>query len=444
MIFNSLVLLFCIAVLTVGAYSPRFGSFRGYIFNPVFILAILIALYTVDFLLLYKDLAEGKAVVLRDMQVTSSHQIDAAFSVFSSCILALTIAIGLRLLVSENSTLKRKLISTSTTTFGMHTAAASFLIISYSLPVVLLALMDAPSLASITSMRQIYFEDNGYQYFLLSLNLPAAVFLMASNRPLRASRLILIVAHVITLLFVGGRGFIFYLVFAYFGNRALHGRRLGAQYVAIVIFPAFYVLGVARYFLRDYVLGIPIRDFLSQSGGYIVTAFSGIEISLSHALTVIVSSPANYRLEPFESFLAAAIYPVPRALFPAKPLGASTLFSQVTHPEHWAQYRSETLVSGIGDLFMMFGHFAPVFLFLGGLLLASILLRLRSTAYSTQLVTVTYLGILVVVFFRGDLYNTGHYLWALLVYYLGAKMISLVLKATTRNSLAGVRRKMRA
>ena len=418
-----------IGVLVVHTSSPRYRHLAGSLVNPLFLFALLCGIYALDFLVLRQSvLTEGYAL-LRGMSVTDMYAVADGFEIFGASVLA---TIGGLLFASFLPMPGRKRVtSDSPPRLDRRINAArisSWLVLAASLPVAYAILRDAGGdLTTVTVARQMYFSENQLSLLVLTLNLPAAVFLIATS--VRASRMpvVLIVLHAMCLAFLGGRAFVLYLGAALLTRRATQGRPVPAIAAVAIVPSAFLAFAVIRYFYRDSVLGITLYDFLFSDGGFAYRAFTGLEISMSQVLSIISIDATVFDRYPFESFFGAAAFLIPRSIFPGKPVGASTHFSQVMHPEHWAAFRSETVISGFADMYLMFGYFGLPLLFLLGVALQRTVVWALHLPSHLQVVAITYLCINVFLFVRNDVYNMAPNLWALAIFqllFLGAKLAS--------------------
>lgn len=403
------------------------GKLRGNVVNPHFILATISAVFLLDFLLLWEDSLHGTVVVLRNMQPSSPDMVLNGFRIFALGLAALSVGSILAHLVP---TRRRFVVPKPKHNMSdQATILASALVIAASLPLLVSIIASAGlDFSRITAERQIFFQNRQLQYFLTSLNLPAAVGILARRNWTRLDTALLS-THFLLLTLLGGRSILIFIALAFLVAIARRGIRLPTLSLPLLFPAGFFVLAVMRYWLRERVTGVGIIPYILGNGGFISSAFNSIEISISHALSTIAEFPTTLKLAPFESFYAGLVYLVPRELLLSKPLGASTEFSMLVHPEHWARYHSETLVSGFGDLYMMFGFWElPVLVLFGLVFTRQVLKHTRREARGFVLAN-SYLIILSVVFLRGDLYNLAHYAWGLIVFQIMVFGLLLFLRA---------------
>lgn len=403
-----------VAALIAISHGSRQYGLRGSVLNPIFFLAVISSIYWADFIFLYHDALAGEVVTIRGMAVTNPDDVLTGFGIFAAGVAALALGIGLFHLLPRSTVVRPQRRVTSTRVGSERASLAlSIGILLVSLPIATVLARDSSLvLSAITANRQAYFSTHQIEYFILSLNLPAAIYLVAARRS--RARIPLIGLHLACLILLGGRAMLAYVAMAWLLRRIVRGVKVPAISALYLVPIAFFLLAVTRYVFRESTQGVTLMAFLSQRGGPIANAFAGIEISMSHALSTIAQLyPGSLSRWPFESFVGALLYPVPRAILSWKPVGASTQFSMFVHPEHWAQFQSETVISGFGDVYLMFGSIGSLLMVMIGFAVAYIMYLARAYSPQLKVVTITYLCINILVFVRADIYNMAPNLWGL-------------------------------
>jgi hypothetical protein len=131
---------------------------------------------------------------------------------------------------------------------------------------------------------------------------------------------------------------------------------------------------------------------------------------------------------PFESFLAALMYPLPRSIFTFKPLGSGGTFTEVLSPTRWECCRSEIVTTGYGDLLMQFGS-------VGALLIFSLLtyfwcksvVNVINMPRNTVVSVLPFLLWWAYMFIRSDIFNVAGSIWTFLLVILMCTIIQKLL-----------------
>ena len=163
---------------------------------------------------------------------------------------------------------------------------------------------------------------------------------------------------------------------------------------------------------REHANYASFADFISANGGLIDLFFLSEELSFAKMFTAVYELSPSLPVQPFGSFIAFFLAPVPRSLFPMKPYGASAFFMQHASPERWEWTKSESLVTGYADLYWQFGAIGA---FIAMTILAFLwmwlcLLAIRTSRQST-IIWIPLLIWAMYIFVRGDIFNLSLLLW---------------------------------
>ena len=188
-------------------------------------------------------------------------------------------------------------------------------------------------------------------------------------------------------------------------------------------------LSVSRYVFREPGFS-SFNEFLTANGGILSLFFSSQEISPGKMFSVIYAFADEIPIYPFEGFLAMLAAPIPRALFAMKPYGTSAIFTELYSPERWDLTKSESTISGYGDLYLQFGCVgATIVAFLLGYAFFRICIRLLNNSPTA---TITWIPIALgamYTFFRADVFNVGLVLWPTFFVHVTHRALAFMIKS---------------
>lgn len=405
--------LITLIILLIINGQNRFGFTAGTVSNPVAIFLLQNAVIFIDFFMLYYEISFGQHFVLRNIIITTVEQVDLGAYVYSTSLAMTTAGILLGIFFVRAKPIERKIIEISkekyfdALIFSIIVLFSSILI--FSPQVIQLGF----SLHEITIRRQIFFQDKQLLLFMLSLNAPAAIYLLCACRFKSLLALMLVLMHIIILMYTGSRGLILFVILGGIMAALLRGWRFPLLLFLPLMPFAIVALGLLRHWIR------PDGTQLFGNGVFegLGNMFYSLEFSVAEAMTVASSLRVELDRAPFESFFAFVTYLVPRSMFPTKPFSASTDFSMLVHPEHFSTFRSETVVSGYTDMMLMFGWFGPIMmLFIGFAWIQLVLWVGQLSSLKLRGFLLTYISILTFVFLRSDISNMAPSFFAALFF----------------------------
>jgi hypothetical protein len=184
-----------------------------------------------------------------------------------------------------------------------------------------------------------------------------------------------------------------------------------------VFFPVLGVfLAVFRYLFREIGKFASYADFINHEGGYIRMFFGGEEgVSFAKVFTMMYNFTPPVPTGMFDSFIALLALPMPRFLYPDKPLGPSAIFTQYVSPSRWETTQSESLITGYGDMYWHFGFAAVLVLFAIAYVWLWLCIRVINTSRQSMVMYIPLLNFGMFDFVRGDVFNVGLVLWPALI-----------------------------
>lgn len=262
--------------------------------------------------------------------------------------------------------------------------------------------------------RQVLLGDNKLLYILYSLLIPAYFIFSLYGGLSRRLDIITTLLVILVSFSSGSRGAIILILMFQAYKYAIEKNRIINIIQLIVVLPFLsYFLVYTRYIFREQWRFSSLSDFIDFHDGIMNIFFNTAEISLAEVLTTIVILKDNFTRYPFESFFGGLLFPVPRAIFPHKPEGASAEFTEMLSPLRWQNSKSEIVTTGFGDLIMQFGIFPSIVAF-GGLIY--IIFKIKSILdgldYRLKIYVNVYLLWFLYVFIRADVYNLFSHLWS--------------------------------
>lgn len=423
MIALSFASLFVLFALFRMVQMRRFGVVSLSVIDPVIFLFLLLLFFNIDFWILASDSSS-----MQMFEVSASESADeisyaylifvvyctaAAFGVFMGC--------GRR--VKPYSFYPRLFLGASPVpkvVFGLVVCAGL-----YTLSFLL---RDIDSILSAEVSRQLYFKENPLMHLVFLVALPAYSLYLSGRPRFDFQAWLWFVFLAFLLLVSGSRGAIILLALIACTNYTLKKAPLSWRYLVIGIPVVVVGLVVVRYVFREAWRYDSIGQFLDASGGLLGVFFQSSEVSLAEVLTMAVAVDGKLDLYPFQGLLGLLTYPVPRALFEYKPLSASGYFTELVSPGRWESARSEILVTGFGNVYLEFGLFlgaVVIFLMAWGWIVA---VRRCLAKGSVNAIFYPFLLWLCYAFMRGDFFNMGSTVWAVLLVVLAGKVVDAAVR----------------
>ncbi len=416
MLFNVLLM----AAVFRCSYSTLFGHYRGCAFNPVFFIGFINVFFIMDFYFLYQEpsieIFETSFVVLRDdivwgMFIYSAFNLSFLFACMTS-----------------NWLLRNKIRSTESYIVDPVAAVKTFKIVVL-MNVALIAVNADLFLAMLVgdTTRQVLFSSNQGLHILFSLIIPSfALYAASKNNDFKSIMVAFLISFM--LIFVSGsRGGLILLIIILLIASNKSVRQIRGWYLFAAIPFVATLLLTSRYYLRESWRYSSIGDFINDNGGLGQVFFSTSEISMAEVIVTIDMWKEQIERFPFESFLAAVMYPLPRAIFEFKPFGSGGVLTELLSPMRWEFTRSEIVTTGYGDLLMQFGFVFSIIVFF---IISSIWIRsvqnVITGGIQKQILFLPFLIWWPYVFLRADFFNLAGNVWpfvlAMLIYSFFRKM----------------------
>ena len=405
-----------LALVALGR-SPKYGFLRHSIVNPMYILALLIGLLTLNFFLLSTFLGTEVTGVEEALSYDSIMDANVLMSCYST---ALLFAVMFSHLTAQ-SLIRRKPKRAPVTPrrHPLPPSAAITAVVAICLSMcglVGMAMIARTGFAfrDMISMRQLFFEDYTWIFVVLSTITPALAIYF-SSRPGQNffSFMLLGIAGAFSL-FSGSRnqmlliGLIFLVALIYDGYKF-------PSYLILPAIPCIAAFAlVTRYVFRERSRFANLGDFVNAKGGLLRVYFDTAEISGAQALTIICDTKSLERY-PFESFVGALMFPLPRKIFAFKPLSSSSYFTESVSPTKWNN-KSEILTTGFGDYQLMFGTlFGLMMIFCTTCIWVLAVMHMIRQPREKAVLWLPYLIYWMYIFIRGDVFALGQSFWALAI-----------------------------
>ena len=401
------LLVLSILLLVVGFWlssvsMPRY--LRGSALNPfVFILSLFI-FFVLDFV----DLHTWMQIDLyEELLVLDEKIVLIGFAYFLSCVLVFVLALGMALAAKPP---KR---SYMVRIIGDDDAGEIVfwvvLILAFGGSVYLIA---TGGMWSGDISKQVLFKENKLLPIVFSMLPPAFALFCVGQHPLSKKCLFALLAASIMVLATNSRGslVLIFIIYGYLFNYRV--RRINS----LALIAAVPIVGVlllwSRYVFREAWRYDSISDFIGDQGGVFAVFFHTAEISMAEVITTAIGWGQGIRY-PFESFLAALMYPLPRSIFTFKPLGSGGDFTAEFSPLRWELTKSEIVTTGFGDLLLQFGWVGSLLtLFFLVFFWARTVKNIALTSPSQSIFFVPLLMWWGYIFVRADIFNMGGAIWS--------------------------------
>lgn len=297
--------------------------------------------------------------------------------------------------------------------------------------VILVAGLARGDLFLIAGARQVYLRDNLLQTVALLTLMPAFILFAGHHAQRMVPLLLTALAAIVVMLPTGSRVTLLYLALA--AATALAPRLRLPALAAYAAAPLVVLLLLYLRFLRSGAT-TGFATFVEAQGQRLV--FAGPDLTFAEAL--ILLDPAAVPRWPGESLLAMAVAPLPRALIPWKPEGASTVMTRLADPQRWDATKSEWLTTGFVNLIVEVGPvLAPILMTALAYVWARALMRVSAAPWPAIALRSTILSVTAVQFLRTDLYNLSLFLWAMAGVALMARLAGALLRRSAPPAASG-------
>lgn len=398
--------------LTIMAWSPKYGAFRGSAVNPLIIFVVFSLFFNINFAVLY---GRGTINIFeRAVPVTS---VDILLGYVHYTVIFLAVAAGL-IAAQLTAPPYRETVARGEDVARGRTLSAIFfaVIILIGLVGTFITLKSLADILSGKLNRQLFFESNPLLHVAYTLICPGLVIYLAFRLPTRPASILATLSAILILATTGSRGVIILVGLIYAISLVLWGRRIPAQLYLLVIPVLSYLLALSRYLLRESWKFRSFADFVEFRGGFGALFFNSAEVAMAEAITVISANMDLLSRPPFESFLGILMYPLPRSVFTFKPLGASSFLTATLSPNQWQWTKAEILTTGYGDFIMQFGLWwaIPLVALCAFAWLRGCLLVINAPQWQTA-VLLPFLIWWMYIFMRGSIFNVGASIWPFLI-----------------------------
>ena len=399
-----------IGSMFVLSNHEAFADLKGRAVNPLVISAVLHVLFLIDFVNLFNaptvDYFETKVDVTRPSVLEGL----TLFSIYSGChLLGWIFACAHRDKRDFKGFYAPRPIAAQDQWLALAFFAAGLLLTVLALPDVYRGRGDDLSYQMVSRGSMLVTAASFLQPFSLSL-------LMSNLRRPESLWGISATALIILSMSLLGNARILILVCCLcFATAVPLARRLPAWILLVASLPSLLLLSFLRYANRESGFS-SFGEFISAGGGLLNLFFGSEEISFAKSFTTVIEVGRYLPISFGSSIIAGLLYPVPRAIFPEKPYGASGIFTAFLSPDRWAQTKSESLVTGYGDLYLQFGAVGSIVaVFMISYILASVSIWIISRTATEQVLLLHFVIWSWYSFFRGDVFNTALILYPGLV-----------------------------
>jgi hypothetical protein len=416
--------------LTALARRPLFGVVAQSAVNPMLVFSLVSFLFNLDFLVVYHD-----HTIDFIERVSSVSEDTIANAYFAYTCLFLGAVLGMVTVMASWRGPTRDMRS-GIVDYSEQRSVSSAWLFGFSLLCYAAVRFSSASVDDDLSY-QVIARSNPAANVATSLTIVTLIRFIAFQRRVFTSRNVIVFATV--LLGIGSAGGartipllgLLALCVAYASIR-----RLSAAWYIVAIPTLGVLLSFSAYWLRDNAGYGSFASFVAGKGGMINLFFAGEELSFAKVFSVLYELAPNIQIPPYHGLAAALVAPIPRNIFDLKPLGPSAIFTQFVSPVRWEWTKSETLVTGYGELYWQLGLVgASVITCVFGAAWTWLCLRV---ANSSRIVLVAWLPLLIwsmYAFVRGDLFNVSLLLWPAFVVSLAHRGLARVLTALHSSSL---------
>jgi len=198
-------------------------------------------------------------------------------------------------------------------------------------------------------IRSIIFQNSNYLFFLIQFSIPS--FLIIFSIYLKKKYILFLpILLLIILIFInfllGGRFrtvsilIMLISIYYYLQRKSIFKKII---FLFISIFLIFISISIIRYFNSIYLIKNNIKDIVLSNLDYPFYFYK-----------IIINIPFNISYQYGKTFVTFLFYPLPRALFPQKPLSAGSFITQYLFP--YLKY-SSVPPTILGELYLNFSYF---------------------------------------------------------------------------------------
>lgn len=241
---------------------------------------------------------------------------------------------------------------------------------------------------------------------------PAYAAYIADKKALDFKVLFVTFIVLFVLFFIGSRGalLLVFLVYAYLYNATV---KKISNYVYVLAIPVISVgLIYFRYYFRESWRYSSIGDFIDSNGGVFSVFFNTAEVGMAEVISILLRYGDRIQRFPFESFIAALMYPLPRSIIEFKPLGGDAAVTSIFSPDRWDLSKSEITITLFSDYYLQFGM---LFSFIGLSLTAYIWMKALLYGIrmnSSGVILMPFLMWSMYILLRSSVFNVAGLIWA--------------------------------
>lgn len=384
---------------------------RGSAFNPIIFIVLLSSFFTLDYIGLYQepllDIFE-ESLLITNSDVVLSY----AYYIIWLSVICLAFYFGLNNKGSSGTFIYSYLKNTTRKDSELTFYIVLFLCI---IAVIGLFLVGGDVFSGDIS-RQIFYTQNKFFHIAFSM-LPAAFAIYCRDQNPMSKKLILFfMISVCIVLATNSRGnlILLCLIYGYMFNYRITKVRASWLFLSVP-FVAFVLLW-SRFVFRESWRYESLASFVQDRGGLFAVFFQTSEISMAEVITTISKWGDEVPRYPFESFVGALMYPLPRSIFEFKPLGAGGDFTAEFSPMRWLLSKSEIVTTGFGDLQLQFGFLiSSVVLFVLSYTWIRLIKCAANKFPSEAVFAIPLLIWWMYIFLRSGIFNMGGAIWSALL-----------------------------
>jgi hypothetical protein len=428
-------------VILIGQSRSRlFDCLAGSAVNPLLIFCLISILFNIDFIVVWNN---PEIDFLEEVSSVSQETILDAYGVYTFLFFGTVLGF-----IAALSFWARRLPGPRTHALGVHEPAATlsaqllfyavlsaqllfYVILAFSVPILLWLDYQRP-LENLS--HQAIARENPISAIAVWL-IPAAcaLFVAYRRKPFSAIGTVPVIFATLMLMVSGGTRTIPLLCLLIIGVGYASSKRISTFWYVPVVPTAGLFLAYSRYVFREAWKYTSFTDFLSLHGGFVKLFFGSEELSLAKMFSAVYELAPSLPLAPFQSVLALLLAPIPRSSLAVKPFGASALFTQQVSPFRWEWTKSESTITGYGDVYWQFGTLgAFIAMFVLGFLWLWFCLKVIHSSHQTMVVWTPSLIWCMFIFVRGDLFNVALLLWPAVMMILLHRLLQHTLRRLNR------------
>ena len=401
-----------VALLCIGS-SRRYGSFAGSALNPLNLFAVLSLFYNIDFWMIW---SKGQIHILEFPISLPEGEVERLYLtytlLFGSTLLGLVMAhFGMPIRPRRLSSWRP---GGGAVASEMRRASRVVITVGLMGGLAVLATV-AGSLDELLAGRmtfQVFSRENQFVFVAVGFLQPSLALYLSVRRPWSWHALLVIGVSLAVCFASGTRTNVIFMLMIVAVALIANGIRIPMRWYGVAVPAVAIFLTFSRYLLRESWRWGSYSDFTEGAGGYAELFFGSEEIGVAKALSTILLTSRALDRSPWESLWSMLLFPVPRAAFPLKPLGASAYFTEQMAPTRWLFTKSEITITGYGELVLLFGVLATaVILAVLAYLWLRACIRAIHSSQQRMVVWMPFLLCWMFLFLRTDLYNMSGSMW---------------------------------